>query len=378
MLMILSIFVFLGALFIFFQWYYGTKNLAILDNYPRHLPSSTPFISVIVAAKNEEKEIYKSIHSLLDQHYPSYEVIVTNDRSTDETLTFLKQLKETHRNRKKLTITTIHSLPHGWLGKNHALYEGTKLAKGEWLLFADGDVIFSKETLTKSVHCVTKNKLDHLTIIPENIGGSLAYRAFHSYWSILGVWNFIQLKHAGVGAYNMLRSSVYEKIGTHRSLAMVPDDDLKLGKRVVQTGYRQQLGFGKNLIRIQWYKNIPQVITGLEKNLFAFMRYSVFLVMLFSILLFMFHVLPFIGITSSDLLTRVFFLATIFIYATMYWYNKKFVKDSPWFFLFMPLNGLLFILCLCRSAFVTIKNGRIEWRGTHYSLKELRQQMKNQ
>lgn len=265
-LFILALFVFLGSLLIAFQWYSGCRKLVILDTYPPNIPTlQLPFISVIVAAKNEENGIYKSIQSLLDQQYPSFEVIVVNDRSTDQTLPFLTQLKEKHRNRHKLTIITISSLPNGWLGKNHALYQGTKHASGEWFIFADGDVLFSKHALNKAVHCVTANQLDHLTIIPENIGGTLSYKAFHSYWSILGVWNFIQLKHAGVGAFNMIRSSVYEKIGTHRVLSMAPDDDLKLGKRVVQSGYKQKLGFGKKVIRIQWYENIPQVISGLEK-----------------------------------------------------------------------------------------------------------------
>lgn len=375
--LILAIFIFFGTLFIAFQWYRGSRKLTILDTYSPNLPTrSLPFISVIVAAKNEEQGIYQSIQSLLDQHYPFFEVIVVNDRSTDQTLPFLTELKEKHRNRSKLKIITVTSLPSGWLGKNHALYQGSKHANSEWMIFTDGDVLFSKETLSKAVHCVLSNQLDHLTIIPENIVGTLAYKSFHSYWSILGVWNFIQLKHAGVGAFNMIRSSVYKEIGTHQALRMATDDDLKLGKQVVQSGFKQNLGFGKNMIRIQWYENIPQVISGLQKNLFAFMRYNLFLVIFMSVLLFLFHVLPFIGIFFGDFLARSLFLGTLIVYTSMYVYNRRFVKDSPWFVLSMPLNALIFIYSLARSAYKTLRNGQIEWRGTYYSLKELRKMMR--
>ncbi|WP_416148870.1 glycosyltransferase [Salipaludibacillus sp. HK11] len=378
MLFYLSLFIFLGALFISLQWFIGGRKLLVLDTYSTDISKhSPPFISVIVAAKNEEQNIYKSVHSLLDQHYPHFEVIVVNDRSSDHTLSFLMELKEKHKNRHKLQIVSISSLPDGWLGKNHALYQGTKHAKGDWLIFTDGDVLFSKETLNKAINCIVSNQLDHLTIIPENIGGTIAYKAFHSYWSILGVWNFIQLKHAGVGAFNMINATVYHEIGTHKALALSPDDDLKLGKRIVKLGFRQKLGFGKNMIRIQWYESIPQVISGLEKNLFAFMRYNTFLVILFSILLFLFHVFPFIGIFSNDLLTRSLFSATILLYIVMYVINIRFVNDKPWLVLSMPFNGILFIYCLCRSAYKTLKRGRVKWRDTEYSLKELRRYMKN-
>ncbi|PYZ92343.1 glycosyl transferase [Salipaludibacillus keqinensis] len=372
-LFILSIVIFTGALYIASQWYHGVRKITVLDRYSSQAStSSKPFISIIVAAKNEEQAIFRSVQSLLNLNYSNFEVIVVNDRSTDQTLSFLENIKKTHRYRKKLKIITITSLPKGWLGKNHALYQGTKYAKGDYYLFADGDVIFSKTALAKAVHCIQSKQLDHLTVIPENIGGTLPYRAFHSYWSILGVWNFIQLKHAGVGAFNLINTRVYQQIGTHQALSLSPDDDLKLGKKVVEAGFKQQLAFGKNILHIQWYENIRQVITGLEKNLFAFMRYNTLLVITFSFVLFLFHVLPFIGVFSSNLYTRGLFLATLFLYIAMYLVNRRFTKDSPWFVLWMPFNGLLFIYCLCRSAYKTIKNGHIEWRGTHYSLKELR------
>lgn len=51
-----------------------------------------PFISVLIPARNEEKVIKQCIESLINQQYPTYEIIVLDDNSTDETLIILESL----------------------------------------------------------------------------------------------------------------------------------------------------------------------------------------------------------------------------------------------------------------------------------------------
>ncbi|MGJ9384938.1 glycosyltransferase [Salipaludibacillus sp. CF4.18] len=367
-----ALLIFIGGCVISLQWYIGIRRLPVISNYPSDCLRDLPSVTVIVAARDEEKNIYDSVYTLLNQTYCHLEIIVVNDRSTDHTLSLLNKLKASHINHDKLKIITISHLPAGWLGKNHALYQGFLQSKGEILLFTDGDIFFTKETLKRTVNYLISYNLDHLTLIPENKGGTLPYRAFHSYWSIIGIWNFIQLNHAGVGAFNMIRASVYRKIGTHESVALSPDDDLKLGKLVVSKGFRQQLGLGKYLVSVQWYQNIPEVIHGLEKNLFAFMRYRVLYVVLFSIVIFLFHVIPFIGLFTASFFAQLTFAAVISLYALMFTINARIFNDSSWFFLWVPINAFIFIFCLCRSAYKTIRNGGITWRGTRYPLKDSR------
>lgn len=367
----ISLFTFGAALFVFIQWFAGIRKLPVLY---QQKPNSDAHesVSIIVAAKNEEARIYEAVESMLDLEYPQLEVIVVNDRSSDTTLEKLTALQENHAFGQRLQIHTIKELPDGWLGKNHAMYQGSRLASHEWLLFTDADIIYEPDTLRKTMAYAINNTLDHVTLIPQNEKGTFFYRAFHSYWSILGVWNFIQLRHAGIGAFNLIRNDVYQSIGTHNALALAPDDDLKLGKRIVSMGFKQQLGFGRGMIRVQWYENIPQLIQGLEKNLFAFMRFSITAVIFFSLLIFTLHVLPFISLFSLQAASGYFFTATVIIYFVMYLINQKYAGDQFLFFILMPVNGILFIYCLLRSAFVTVRRGGIEWKGTIYSLRELR------
>ena len=108
-----------------------------------------PKLSVIIPACNEEQSIEQTVKRLLNQDYPQLEVIVVDDRSTDNTGEILEKLKIQY---PRLKVLTIHELPPNWLGKNHAVCQGVKEATGEWLLFTDADVMFSSGSLGKAAN----------------------------------------------------------------------------------------------------------------------------------------------------------------------------------------------------------------------------------
>ena len=121
-----------------------------------------PLLSVVVAARNEEKQISASILSQLEQTYRNVEWILINDRSTDATGTIIDELTKKD---PRIKVIHIDNLPEGWLGKNHALYTGTLQATGKWLLFTDADIKFEKETFAKALDYFEINQLDHLTVL---------------------------------------------------------------------------------------------------------------------------------------------------------------------------------------------------------------------
>ena len=97
-----------------------------------------PKVSIVVAARNEERKIADGVRSLLVQDYPDYDVIAVDDRSTDGTGTILDQLADAHPH---LRVQHIDALPGGWLGKNHAQHQAAAAADGELILFTDADVV---------------------------------------------------------------------------------------------------------------------------------------------------------------------------------------------------------------------------------------------
>lgn len=104
---------------------------------PAGLPDPPPTISVVVPARNEERNIEDCVHSLLRQDYPNLQVIVVDDRSTDATGAQLQGLRAAHGT--KLSIETVDALPDGWCGKTHAMWQGARATHGDWVLFTDAD-----------------------------------------------------------------------------------------------------------------------------------------------------------------------------------------------------------------------------------------------
>lgn len=187
-----------------------------------------PSLSIVIAACNEEESIEQAVTQLITQDYHDFEVIVVNDRSTDRTGVILAELDIKYPQLKVITIT---NLPPNWLGKNHAIYQGVKHAKGEWLLFTDADVMFSPDSLKKTISYSLENNLDHLTIGPDIPHKGYIYGGFIAFLTLVITFLFIGSKSAGLGAFNLVKKSTYNAIGGHEALAMQPVDDFSLGKR---------------------------------------------------------------------------------------------------------------------------------------------------
>jgi chlorobactene glucosyltransferase len=132
-----------------------------------------PFVSVIVPARNEQDNIERCLLSLLAQNYPSFEVIVANDSSTDNTLETIRdvksrlpsqieEIKSLHVN--SLKIITVSEKPDKWTGKTWASEQGYSHSTGRILLFTDADTYYMhNDTIYETVSYMQKENLDVLT-----------------------------------------------------------------------------------------------------------------------------------------------------------------------------------------------------------------------
>ena len=93
-------------------------------------------ISIIICARNEAQNLINHLPHFLNQDYPSFEIIVVNDRSFDETESILKSFQKNYPNLKTVQIV---ERDHSRYGKKFAVTMGIKAAKYEHLLFTDAD-----------------------------------------------------------------------------------------------------------------------------------------------------------------------------------------------------------------------------------------------
>lgn len=102
--------------------------------------SDEPFISVIIAAHNEENNLANCLKALVEQNYPkeNYEIIVVNDRSEDQTENIINRWKAQN---KLIRSAKISTLPNNYFPKKNALRTGINLSKGDILCFTDADCV---------------------------------------------------------------------------------------------------------------------------------------------------------------------------------------------------------------------------------------------
>ncbi|MGG7617837.1 glycosyltransferase [Bacillus coreaensis] len=363
-------------LLIFIDAKIGLPRIDRLENEPAS--QDGPLVSIIVAARNEEKRVKESLQSQFSQSYGHVEWILVNDRSTDNTPVIMNEMQSAHKNVSVIHITT---LPTGWLGKNHAMYVGAKQARGQLFLFTDADVIFHKDAIAKAVYYTMKHELDHLTAAPNLRGKRLWLNSFiaffmfgFSYFKRPWLANHPRSKVGiGIGAFNLVRKDAYEKLGTHEVIKMRPDDDLMLGKKMKEMGFRHRIVTALTLLEVEWYSTLKEALIGLEKNTFAGLHYRISMVMFAIFGVFVSQVLPFFTLFSFEPILIYLSIGNIFLLALIYsMIIKRMTTYSPWMFLFFPFTAILFIYSIIRASFLTFKRGGIIWRGTKYRLKDLR------
>jgi glycosyltransferase involved in cell wall biosynthesis len=356
-----------------------------------NLASANPRVSIIVPARNEEETIEQSLTRLLELDYDNYEVIAVNDRSTDRTGEIMERVasnphfsqKTREMGRPRLRVIHHRELPAGWLGKTHAMWTATNRAKGDWLLFTDADVLFKPDSVRRALAYAQAVRADHVVLFPQMImkrPGEYMMIAFFQTMFVFGhrPWKVADPKsrdHMGVGAFNLIRRSVYEAVGTYEALRMEVLDDMKLGKVVKNAGFAQRNVFGGDLISIRWAHGARGVVKNLTKNFFAVLSFQWWRTVITAFGLVFLNLMPFLGVWLAhgwERLPYAVALASMFlIYLGMSWRSGV----PAYYFLLHPVSTVLFIYILLRSMFHALWNDGIIWRGTKYPLEELRKGM---
>lgn len=366
---------FLAGGFAVLVW--SQSRIGTLANVPRLVAAErAPRVSVIAPALNEERNVEHAVRSLCAQDYHDYEVIVVDDRSTDATPAILARLA---LELPRLRVVTVRTLPPGWLGKNHACWQGARAASGDILLFTDADVVFAPSALERAVAHLERNALDHLTVAPETVMPGLVNQ-FTLYFGLLFTlyvrpWaarNPRSRAHVGIGAFNMVRTSAYRAVGGHEPIRLRPDDDLKLGKLLKMHGCAQDFLVGRGMIAVEWYASWRQVRDGLMKNLYAGAEYRTWLVVLgVAAHVFVLALPPFALLWTSGAAWWLY-LACLGVYVLQGAIAARGFGTAWWAGVLLPGLALFGAYLMVRATWLTLRNDGIDWRGTHYPLAELR------
>jgi len=343
-------------------------------------PNPAPRVSIVVPARNEAEHIEASLRCLLTLDYENYEVLAVNDRSTDATGELMDRVAASREAHGRLRVVHVAALPSGWLGKTHAMWSAGEQATGDWLLFTDADVMFQPSVLRRAMAYAEADHADHVVLFPRllmHTPGEYMMIAFFQTLFTFGhrPWKVADPKakdHIGVGAFNLVRRSAYETVGSYRALRMEVVDDMKLGKVIKNAGFAQRNVFGEGLISIRWAKGALGVVDNLTKNFFAVLSFQWWRALLSAIGLLFLNLGPFVGIWLAHGWQRLPFAVALVSMFLLYLGMSRRSRIPSYYFVLHPIATLMFVYTLLRSTVITLWNGGVVWRGTKYPLEELR------
>lgn len=351
-------------------------------------PQDAPLISICVPARNEERNIRACVESALGQDYPNFEVIVLDDRSTDDTSRILRQLAA--RDDRLRIISGAH-LPIDWAGKPHALYQASAAARGDWLCFVDADTFLSPSTLSSCYAKALQTQADMFTIMTFQILGSfwertvmpLVLTALSVGFSPSKVNDPKRKDAIANGQFILIKRSVYDAIGGHESVKDNIVEDKAISEQVKWNGYRLIVADGYAVARTRMYTSLPEMWEGWTKNIYLGLRdqtgllwLGVFGAVVALIAALFLPVWPLLGVAwflrdGGWMAVTVIvesFLLWAYLIAVRVQVARK-MQISAWYALTLPLGAAVFASMMITSAFRVLTGKGVTWKGRLYAPK---------
>ena len=229
-------------------------------------------ISAIVPARNEEALIAACVESLAAQLEIS-EIIAVNDQSSDRTLSILRELAQRI---PRLKVVDAPPPPAGWVGKNHAVWNGAQRAGGEWLLFTDADAVLEEGAARKALELGKEHEAALVSFSPVQVLEKWYEKALipFVYVRLARKFSFDQVNDpqstvaAANGQFLMVRRNPYQAMGGHAAVPGEVLEDVALARKVKGGGGKIWFAYSDR-VRVRMYRSFRAMWEGWRKNLFA-------------------------------------------------------------------------------------------------------------
>jgi chlorobactene glucosyltransferase len=346
-------------------------------------PTGLEWVSVLVPARNEARNIRRCLESLLAQDYPLMEVLVLDDGSTDETPEIVAEMA---RRDPRLRLIPGQPLPAGWMGKNFACYQLAQEARGDWLLFTDADTVHHPQAVSWALTAAKQNRADLVTLVPHAVTHTfgeqlllpiIPFGILSLFPLALGARLRIPAFTMAIGTFMLFRRETYERIGGHAAVRGEIAEDVVLARRIRRHGGRVVLLDGADYLDVHFYRGFWESWHGLAKSAFAALEYHLLLTVLMLLFYGFLFLWPVFLLYGGLLLGRMgepalrLALFQVFLNSGL-WYAVAVRFRLPRITAFLyPVTVLLVILVVLDSMRMTVWGG-IGWKERVYRVRELR------
>ena len=357
-----------------------------LETFDR-ISVSTPKVSVILPARNEERYIGRCLDTLLAQDYSNFQIIAINDSSTDATG---KIIQEYSARDSRIVYVSAPPKPDGWAGKNWACYQGYLRSEGEILMFTDADTEHASNTMSLATQHLLSQNLDALTAVPHLVCNDFwtkitlpALATFlHTRFSPLRV-NDPKVKTGYFfGSFFIITRATYEAVGTHKGVREELVEDGALGGKVKSSNFKMKMVRGERHIDAIWARDLDSLWHGLRRLMMplyhqdrigaGLMTIAVFFILLVPFLTIPYSVLAsgLAGNISTEILILVQLLVVGMIFITTGLQCAKGVYENPSYALAAPISGAIVSFGFLSAIIDAARRGSVSWRDRKYTVSE--------
>ena len=333
---------------------------------------SKPLVSVLIPARDEEKNIENAVRSAAGNRGVDLEVIVMDDDSGDRTAEIVLEIGKQD---PRVRLVKAPTLPQGWCGKQHACARLADQADAEYLLFVDADVELAPDALSRMVTMLRNSGRDLISGVPrqktDTVLGRMVIPLIH--FILLGFLPLAGMRRwqsaswaAGCGQLFMVRRSAYELAGGHGSIRSSRHDGLMLPRSFRRAGLETDLFDASDVSVCRMYDNDSDLLQGFTKNATEGMA-SPGAILPWTLLLLGGQVLPFFllplsSFVAGPMVSRLALLAVCLALGSRLALSVRF-KQSILGALLHPV-GVLVVLAIQWFALLrSLSGGTVAWKG---------------
>ena len=345
---------------------------------------SGPLVTVIIPARNESTTIATVVRSILQSSYHPFELLVVDDRSTDDTAAIVEGLPVDTRVR----LLAGEELPEGWYGKPWACYQGYRHAQGELLLFTDADTQHHPELLERAVGALLTQQAGLVTVSPV--------QRCITFWERIvmpQIWFLLALRYSpssvnqarrprdviANGQFILTTRESYEAAGTHAAVRHEVAEDLALAQTYLVKGLKLHFAFAERLMETRMYQGLASLVEGWSKNIYLggrrsfpdepLLRAVVPLMLVVGILFWLVPPAVLVGGLFSDSLSGLLAPAVAAVaVSTVFWMLICYGMAIPALYgVGYPLGSFMALYIALRSIWRGSR--KVEWRGRVYRQK---------
>lgn len=358
------------------------SNSRSLDDVSESTEGDTALVSVIIPARNERRNIERCVRSVLASRYPSFEVIVVDDHSTDGTGEIARGIAAED---SRLRVVDAPPLGEGWFGKQWACATGARVSTGALVIFTDADTWHAPDLMARAVNALRERTADLLSVA--------GHQEMHSFWERViqpQMFGLLAARYGGTehvsrarrpedaianGQFILVRRDAYEAMHGHEAVRDRVAEDLSIAQNWVRAGRPIALLFAEAQLSTHMYASLSELVGGWRKNIYAGGRYAAlggapgraaYPVVLLGMPLYAIAPAAALGLSLGGLLSGSWLLwsAAVCAASLAFWLViYRFMRQAMWYALLYPLGmAMLFYI----AAGAVLRGSRVEWKNRRY------------